>query len=127
MKSYLWILFFIAIAWNLQGQETNRGKLLFEQNCSICHSSNMMDELVGPGLGGVGLRWSDYPIEDLFAYIKDAPAMIQSGHKKALEIDDASGMQFKMPAFPEMTDDDVASILDYVNSIYKITSLEDEK
>ena len=58
---------------------------LFWNNCATCHHSNMVDELTGPALRGVTERWSDYPREDLYRFIRESQAMIKDGHPKAVE------------------------------------------
>ena len=61
------------------------GKTLFKNQCASCHNKNMKDKLTGPALGGVQERWAAYPKEDLYSWIRNSQAMINSGHPRAVE------------------------------------------
>ena len=95
-----------------------KGKQLFKDNCAACHHKNMKDKLVGPGLGGVQERWADYPKKDLYDWIRNAPAMVDKGHKRAVEVFNEFN-KLPMTAFPNLTDEDIANILAYVDAVYK--------
>ena len=56
----------------------NEGKTLFRNYCATCHNRNMVDDLTGPALGGTQERWSDYPQEDLYSWIRNSQALIQA-------------------------------------------------
>ncbi len=74
----------------------------------------MKDDLTGPALGGSQESWSEYPPEDLYNWIRNSQAMIQSGHPRAVEM----WNKFKptvMNSFTGFTDDDIASILLYID------------
>lgn len=93
------------------------GKTLFKNQCASCHNKNMKDNLTGPALGGVQERWADYPAEDLYKWIRNSQAMIAEGHPKAVEL----WAQWKptvMNAFPNLTDDEIASLLAYIDGVY---------
>jgi hypothetical protein len=77
----------------------------------------MKDNLTGPALGGSEERWSAYPKEDLYSWIRNSQAMIAAGHPRATEL----WNQFKptvMNSFPAFSDDDIASILMYIDEQY---------
>jgi len=93
------------------------GKTLFKNNCAQCHSKNMKVAATGPALGLVEERWADYPREDLYAWIRNSQAQIKIGHPKAVELW-GTWKPTVMQAFPNLTDDDIESILLYVNGMY---------
>ena len=77
----------------------------------------MKDDLTGPALGGSEERWSEYPQEDLYNWIRNSQAMIQAGHPRAVEL----WNKFKptvMNSFAGFTDEDIASILLYIDEQY---------
>lgn len=105
--------------------DAKAGKTLFRNYCASCHDKNMKKNMTGPALGGAQERWADYPQEDLYAWIRNSPALIASGHPRANELyiqyDKAA-----MTAFPNLTDDEVGSILAHINDKYTGTGTEAE-
>jgi len=93
-----------------------KGKKLFRTNCATCHNKNMKSDMTGPALAGVKERWSAYPESDLYAWIKNAPKLIESGHPKAVEVF-TKYKKVPMTAFNNMKDEEVAAILDYIESV----------
>jgi cytochrome c2 len=91
------------------------GKTLFQNQCAACHNKNMKDNLTGPALGGVEERWAAYPKEDLYQWIRNSQAMIASGHPMATELW-GKWKPTVMNSFPAFTDDDIASILLYIDA-----------
>ncbi|MBK9272301.1 MAG: c-type cytochrome [Saprospiraceae bacterium] len=92
------------------------GKTSFKNNCASCHNKNMKDALTGPALAGFVERWAAYPKEDLYKWIRNSQAMINSGHPKAKELWD----QYKptvMTAFPNLSDDEIESLTLYINGV----------
>ncbi len=80
----------------------------------------MKDALTGPALGGVGERWASFPKEDLYSWIRNSQGLIKAGHPRATEL----WNQFKptvMTAFPNLSNDEIESILLYVDGVYKGT------
>ncbi len=91
------------------------GKTVFKNYCASCHNKNMVSDMTGPALAGVEDRWDSE--ENLYAWIRNSQAMIfETGHPRALEL----WNEYKpsaMTAFPNLTDDEIASTLLYVNCI----------
>lgn len=90
------------------------GKTLFKNYCASCHAKNMKTALTGPALAGSQERWGDD--EALYAWIRNSQAMIASGHPRATEL----WNEYKptvMTAFPNLTDDEIGSLLAYVNGV----------
>ncbi|MDX1685338.1 MAG: c-type cytochrome [Saprospiraceae bacterium] len=100
--------------------DLNAGKTLFKNNCASCHNKNMRDDLTGPALGGYEERWADYSQEELYRWIRNSQAMINEGHPKAVELWD-EWKPTVMTAFPNLTDQDIANILAYVEGVYEGT------
>ncbi len=77
----------------------------------------MKDDLTGPALGGAQERWSEYPQEDLYNWIRNSQAMIAAGHPRAVEM----WNKYKptvMTSFPGFTDEDIASVLLFIDEQY---------
>ncbi len=105
-------LFFLAPAQ----PSPEAGETLFRNYCASCHNKNMVQDMTGPALAGAEERWSDYPIEDLYAWIRNSTALIEQGHPKAVEVFNANN-KVLMTAFPTLTDDDIASMLLYIDGV----------
>ena len=104
------------------GEETETikvslGKSLFKSNCAQCHNKNMKDDLTGPALGGVTERWAGRDTL-LFAWIRNSQAVIADGDKYSVELYEKWNKTLMNP-FPNLTDDDIKSILLYVDGQYK--------
>lgn len=90
------------------------GKTLFTNYCAACHAKDMKTAMTGPALAGTEDRWADFDRADLYSWIRNSQGLIQSGHPRANELWD----QYKptvMTAFPNLTDDNIESILLYIN------------
>ena len=95
----------------------DEGKTLFRNYCATCHNKDMKNDLTGPALGGMEERWADYPREDLYSWIRNSQAMINSGHPRATELWD----QWKpvvMNNFLNLTDSEIENIIAYVDHVY---------
>ncbi len=117
-KHNRWMVIFLLLGAGLLQAAPNveEGKNLFMANCASCHSRDMKTNLTGPALGGVEGRWAAYPRQDLYRWIRASQAMIAEGHPRAVEL----WAQWKptlMNNFPGLTDDQIESILLYVNDV----------
>jgi mono/diheme cytochrome c family protein len=91
------------------------GKVLFTNYCAACHAKDMKSALTGPALGGSEALWDTK--ENLYSWIRNSQGMIQAGHPRAVEL----WNKYKptvMTAFPSLTDDEIASLLLYVDGVY---------
>jgi mono/diheme cytochrome c family protein len=91
------------------------GKELYKNYCAACHTKDMRTAATGPALGGSQERWGDD--EALYAWIRNSQALIAKGHPRAVEL----WNQYKptiMTAFPNLTDDEIGSIMAYINGVY---------
>jgi len=75
----------------------------------------MKSDMTGPALAGLEERWSDYPREDLYNWVRNSQALIKAGHPRATELWNKWGSV--MTAWPNLTDDNVESIIAYVNAV----------
>lgn len=87
------------------------GKKLFETNCARCHYASDK-KLVGPGLAGVRQRWSSQ--DNLIAWILNSAEFLKTGDKYALDLYEKYN-KAAMPAFTNLSKDDVLAILDYID------------
>lgn len=92
------------------------GKKLFKTNCASCHNRNMKEDMTGPALAGVLERWSDYPITDLYSWVKSSSKLVAEEHPKAGAIY-TKWNRSPMTSFSGMTDEEVAAILAYIESV----------
>jgi mono/diheme cytochrome c family protein len=108
----------MAFSAPLMAEPTDaEGKELFRNLCASCHNRNMKDKLTGPALGTTAANWADYPRQDLYDWIRNSQAMIASGHPRATQL----WSEWKptvMTAFPNLTDEQIESILLYINNVY---------
>ena len=86
------------------------GDALFKNNCAQCHAVN--DKVVGPALAGITKR---RPISWLIPWVKNSSKVIASGDEYAVKLFDDYGKQ-QMPAFPQLSDKDIKSIVAWVGS-----------
>ncbi|MDX1905555.1 MAG: c-type cytochrome [Bacteroidia bacterium] len=105
---------------SLQAEPTaEAGKTIFKQNCSSCHA--MDKKLVGPKLDGVEEKYKGQE-EWLYKWIRNSPALIASGDAQAVALWEANG-KAAMTAFPNLTDDELASLMVYFAEWDKATSV----
>ncbi|MGK0316129.1 MAG: cytochrome c2 [Saprospiraceae bacterium] len=109
-------LLIVMFSFNLQAQvSADAGKIVFKNYCASCHNKNMVSAMTGPALAGVEDNWDT--TENLYAWIRNSQAMIfEVGHPRAIEL----WNEYKpsaMTAFPNLTDDEIASTLLYINAV----------
>lgn len=86
------------------------GEKLFNANCTSCHAID--EKVVGPALKGVDKRHSE---AWLIKWIRNAPAMVQSGDPAAVKIYNEYN-QSPMTAFTHLKDEEIKSILEYIKN-----------
>lgn len=90
---------------------TNKpGQTLFYNNCATCHA--LTKDLTGPGLSGVTQRITDK--KRLYNWIRNPAAVLQSGDPYFNNLKKAYN-NVVMNGFPELSDDEIDAILDYVS------------
>ena len=86
------------------------GDNLFKNNCAQCHAVN--DKVVGPALAGITQRRS---ISWLIPWVKNSSKVVASGDEYAVKLFADYGKQ-QMPAFPQLSDKDITSILFWITT-----------
>ena len=100
----------LLLSTNLLFADAAEGEKLFNANCTACHAIN--DKVVGPALKDVDKRHSEAWI---IKWVKNSQAMVKSGDAEALKIYNEYN-QSVMTAFPQFSDAQVKSILEYVKT-----------
>lgn len=126
-RKYLKIsILFTLLCWltvsNAQ-PTVDAGKTVFRNYCATCHAKDMKTDLTGPALGGTEERWADYPRQDLYDWIRNSQKLIGQDHPRANELWD----QWKptvMTAWPNLTDEDIESVLLYITDVYTAVPAE---
>ena len=98
----------VLIVSGSQAQDATKGRAIFRERCTSCHALDR--DLVGPALQTVVPTKSE---EFLIKWINNAPALIASGDKEAVEASKFNP-NAEMTAFPSLTPEDIKSILAYV-------------
>ncbi|MEJ7767844.1 MAG: PQQ-dependent sugar dehydrogenase [Chitinophagaceae bacterium] len=116
----LLIVFFFErnrIAYADDQETLVKGTNLFNTQCRSCHG--IKEQGIGPRLGGVTLAVSK---EALLKFIQDPAKMIESGDGRAKSL----FKQYKqlMPSFNAMKQDDILSILAYIDHETRIAKIE---
>jgi mono/diheme cytochrome c family protein len=118
LNKLLFLLAAFFLGAKLTTAEVAEGEKLFNANCTSCHAIN--DKVVGPALKDVDKRHSE---AWLLKWIKNSQAMVKSGDAEALKIYNEYN-QSVMTAFPQFTDVQVKSILEYVKTGGAAASVE---
>jgi mono/diheme cytochrome c family protein len=91
--------------------EQKHGQELFTNNCASCHA--ITDEtVVGPGLKGVTNR---RPVDWILTWVKNPQKVIVGGDKYAVDLYNKFN-KAQMTAFPGFKDEDIKSILAYIDA-----------
>ena len=111
--------FFLSLLFSFMlsaAPDLNVGKDLFKANCAACHNKNMKDDLTGPALGGVETRWLGKE-KLLYSWIRNSQSVIAGGDPYAVALYNKYNKSLMNP-FPNLKDDDIASILGYIDAVY---------
>ena len=95
---------------SIKGAVIVKGKYLFQTNCASCHAVN--NRLIGPALIAVEQRgpWTDR--KQIYRWIHN-PSEYMKTNKYTKNL--LKEYQMMMVAFPNLTNEDVDAILDYIN------------
>lgn len=91
----------------------DEGKVLFNNNCAVCHAKDMKTKATGPALAGFQDRWASFPPEDLTAWIRNSQLLVSKGHPRASELWKEWGPTV-MTSFPNLTDGQIESLEAYI-------------
>ncbi|NPA33693.1 MAG: c-type cytochrome, partial [Chlorobi bacterium] len=89
------------------------GEQLFKQRCASCH--DIERKLVGPPLKGITERRGE---EWLIKFIRNSQELINAGDQDAVQIFEEYN-KIPMPPHPDLTDDQIKSILIYIDQASK--------
>ncbi len=92
------------------------GDALFKNNCAQCHAVN--DKVIGPALAGITKR---RPVSWLIPWVKNSSKVVASGDEYAVKLFNDNGKQ-QMPAFSQLSDKEIKSIIAWVTSQGEATS-----
>lgn len=113
---FILAIIFISCNNNTENKTVNtaaqsaKGKDLFTANCAVCHKLDA--DLIGPSLQNVSARWPDNTL--LRNFIKNSAEVIpRNPYAKQLF---EKFREAPMPAFPQLSDDDIDAVLSYCNS-----------
>lgn len=95
----------------IEPEYTGKGRELFQIHCQKCHL--LERKMTGPALAVVRSRWADST--HLYSWIKNSQAFLQTGDKYANELFREYNNSI-MPAFPNLTDEDIYEILLYTET-----------
>lgn len=90
------------------GAQADEGEKIFKAQCSSCHSVHA--QVVGPALSGVDQRRD---INWITQFVKSSQTVIKSGDPYATALFNKFN-KMVMPDHPDMTDDQVKSIVAYI-------------
>jgi len=101
-----------------------KGESLFKANCASCHKLNQ--KLIGPALTGVVDKY-DGDIDWLKAWIRNNQQLVKAGDARALAIYNEYDKK-AMNIFPNFTDEDIESILEYIENppVEEAAAVEEE-
>jgi mono/diheme cytochrome c family protein len=94
----------------MQSEVVDRGKVLFEQNCAMCHRMN--SNTIAPSLAHVEERWASADL--LYHFISNSAEVLAHGNAY-LNCLFCEYNKMSMPAFPKLTGKDIEDILAFVN------------
>lgn len=94
----------------LAGNDNQNGELLFKMNCSQCHQPGK--RFVGPDLTGVENRWKSKAL--LYDFVRNSAEVIKRDQYAADLYEKWN--ESPMLAFPQLSDEEIQSILDYCNT-----------
>ncbi|GAA5220483.1 c-type cytochrome [Membranihabitans marinus] len=106
-----------AMTSTAQDVDIQLGQKLFRANCNSCHNKDMKSDLTGPALGPSIEAWSEFPREDLYAWVRNSQELIANGHPRAVELWNAYKPTVMTPN-PNLTESDIESIFAYIDGVY---------
>lgn len=110
----IWALVFIVsgISTARAAVDPKAGYELFKNNCKRCHYATDQ-KFTGPGLQGVRARWGGDEAK-IIAWVKSSSSFLKTGDAYANKLYNDYD-QSAMPDFPQLKDEDIQSILAYLD------------
>jgi mono/diheme cytochrome c family protein len=109
-SAFMFTALSVLIVSGSKAQDATEGRTIFRERCTSCHALDR--DLVGPALQPL------VPTKDeafLIKWIHNAPALIASGDKEAVEASKWNP-NAEMTAFPTLTEVQIKSILAYIKA-----------
>jgi len=121
MKTRLVFLLALAISfrpslWANSPASIDEGKSIFSTRCAACHNVNA--KLVGPALAGVDQRRN---IEWIISFVHSSQSMLKKKDEAAIALFNEFN-KTQMPDHPDISPDQVRSIVEYIKSATKTRS-----
>jgi cytochrome c oxidase subunit II len=112
MQKLVVLFSFLVFAYTVQAAnpDPKKGKQIFETTCTACHKIG--GRLIGPDLAGVKGRWGG-DIKKITAFVHNPGPMLASDPRLKKLQADMGGVV--MAAQPQLSDQDVADVIEYVN------------
>lgn len=107
-----------AIATEVKANPTDDGKNIFTARCAACHNVNKT--IVGPALNGIDKR---RPIDWIISFIHSSQTVVKSGDSYAVALFEKFN-KVAMPDHPDLTVDNIKSIVEYIKSQSTISSAD---
>ena len=112
---------FLALTLSWENMYANpdppaEGKTIFTNRCAACHNVNKI--ATGPALAGVSDRRS---IDWIINFVHSSQVMIKNGDKDAIALYEKFN-KIPMPDHPDLTDDNIKSIVEFIKSESMVTS-----
>ncbi|MGN6164180.1 MAG: c-type cytochrome [Flavisolibacter sp.] len=103
-------LVFLTSIYAMAAPPVEEGKAIFSTRCAGCHNVNKI--VTGPALAGVNQRHS---IDWIIKFVHSSQTVIKSGDEKAVALFEKFN-KIPMPDHPDLTADNIKSIVEYVKS-----------
>lgn len=97
----------------------NDGKTIFGSRCAACHNVNA--QVVGPALANVDQRHS---IDWIINFVHSSQALVKGNDKQAVAVFNEFNHTV-MPDHPDLSGDQVKSIVEYIRSQTKVSANSD--
>lgn len=94
---------------------TEEGKTIFAARCAACH--NVSKQLVGPALAGIDQRRS---IDWIVSFVHSPQTVIKSGDQYAVDL--LNKFKVQMPEHPDLTPDNIKSVVEYIKAEAQATN-----
>ncbi len=112
----LFTTLFIKFSFANTTSSIDDGKAIFSVRCAACHNVNV--KVVGPALAGVDQRRS---INWIINFVHSSQTLVKKNDKDAVALFNEFNYTV-MPDHPDLSDDQIKSIVDYVKSQTKSAS-----
>jgi cytochrome c2 len=90
------------------------GRMLFINNCAVCHAKSMKDDLTGPAL----IYWRQFlgNEKELLFYLKNAHHYPRKKMNKAFRASHERFEGIECMAYPDFTETDIAALVAYIEN-----------